>query len=182
MRYLTLLMLLLLAACNMNQSPGEEPIGGGTQSVVYYWIGTDEPANEDAVLIGCQTYVSPIASSTPLGSPEDNIRNSLNLIFTTQPRIGERNVWADDLMIVADSVRIENNTAIVQLSGTMSLRGVCSDVEMEAQVLLAIFSEESVQNALIKVGDTNLRTFFDMSGQADEDFLYTRDNIPYAQP
>lgn len=182
MRIFAIVMLLSLAACNMMPGSSEEPIGGGTQSVVYYWMGTDEAANEDAVLIGCQTYVSPIASSIPLGSPADNIRNSLNLIFTTQPRLGERNVWADDLIIVADSVRIENNTAIVQLSGTMGLRGVCSDVEMEAQVLLAIFSESSVQNALIKVGDTNLRQFFDMSGRAEDDFLYTRDNIPYANP
>lgn len=200
MRYFSLLLVLLLAACNMTaQTPVPEitevnlptdfpeetsavEIPTNPARFVAYWIGSDQLIHDGSVMIGCQTYVSPIQSSTSLGTPEENIRNSLNMTFTTAPAAGQRNIWAEDMDFVVDSVVIENGQATIQLNGNIMLRGTCADVEMEAQVLLAVFSEDSVQSALIMIGNTNMREFFDMSGQSTSDFRYTRDNIPYANP
>jgi hypothetical protein len=192
MRYLISLLLLLLAACNMASpnptgeatlptiTPQTPPLTPEPQGFVSYWMGSDQAINEGSVLVGCQTYASPIASTVPLSTPEENIRNSLNLMLTTTSQEGQRNVWGDDLELAVNSVTIENGVADIQLSGEIMMRGTCADAEMEAQLLLAVFAEPGVQSALITVDGTNMRQYFDMSGQAPADFQYTRDNIPYA--
>jgi hypothetical protein len=81
-----------------------------------------------------------------------------------------------------NSVTIENGLATIQLTGDIMMLGTCADAEMEAQLLLAVFNEPSIQSALIMLGDANMRSFFDMSGETGADFQYTRDNIPYANP
>jgi hypothetical protein len=193
MRYLLPIVLLFLAACNVSQNPEEtlvaptievtnEPATQSPAGFVPYWIGSDQAINDASVLIGCQTYVTPIESTNPLGSPEDNIRNSLTQMFTTPSQEGQRNVWGDDMVLTVNSVTIENGLATIQLSGDIMMLGTCADAEMEAQLLLAVFNEPSIQSALIMLGDTNMRSFFDMSGQAGADFQYTRENIPYANP
>jgi hypothetical protein len=193
MRYLSLVLLLFLAACNVSQNPEvtlvpptievtNEPATQSPQGFVTYWMGSDQAISDESVLVGCQTYVTPIESTSPLGSPEDNIRNSLTQMFTTPSQEGQRNVWGDDMALTVNSVTIENGLATIQLAGDIMMLGTCADAEMEAQLLLAVFNEPSVQSALIMLGDTNMRSFFDMSGQAGADFQYTRDNIPYANP
>lgn len=191
MRFLPLL-LLFLAACNMTtQAPATDtdlateaqstPIEATqAQDFVAYWMGSEAAINDESVLVGCQTYVTPIESTIPLSSPEENLRNSLNLMFTTASQTGQRNVWGDDLDLVVDSVTIESGFASIQLNGTIMMRGTCADAEMEAQLLLTVFAESTVESALIMLGDTNMRSFFDMSGESPSDFRYTRENISYA--
>jgi hypothetical protein len=193
MRYLSLVLLLFLAACNVSQNPEvtlvpptievtNEPATQSPQGFVTYWMGSDQAINDESVLVGCQTYVTPIESTSPLGSPEDNVRNSLTQMFTTPSQEGQRNVWGDDLALTVNSVTIENGLATIQLTGDIMMLGTCADAEMEAQLLLAVFNEPSIQSALIMLGDANMRSFFDMSGETGADFQYTRDNIPYANP
>jgi hypothetical protein len=189
MRYLISLLLLVLAACNMTtENPPTDVViatepqtsTSAPQGFVSYWMGSDQAINDDSVLVGCQTYVSPIASTIPLSTPEENIRNSLELMFTTESVEGQRNVWGDDLDLAVNSLTIENGLATIQIAGMMMLRGTCADAEMEAQLLLAVFAEPSVESALIMLNETNMRQSFDMSGNAPIDFHYTRENIPYA--
>lgn len=79
-----------------------------------------------------------------------------------------------------DSITIIPGQVDVALSGEMILSGVCFDAILEAQLVGNILYLANVNNARITLNGTNLISYFDMSGDAPDDYVYTRDkfNLP----
>ena len=65
-------------------------------------------------------------------------------------------------------------TANVSLSGNVNLLGACFDAAYEAQIVLNVLNLMRVNNANITLNGQNLRSYIDMSGNADPNYVYTR--------
>jgi LysM repeat protein len=143
---------------------------------VVYWIQT-ETRTSDSLLVACETLISPKASSVQLtNDPATNIRNSLNLLFSSGTSFN--NQWSGQGLNV-QSVTVNNNgRAAIAISGNLMLVGTCADGVMKAQFLLSVFAESQVQSTYVTIGGRNLVQIFDMSGLKPADAVFTRADIP----
>ena len=174
----------ILAAANCLSNP--ENISAGqvlavpneirSSTNVVYWMQTPN-RNTGSVLVACESIVSPIESSIPrISDAASNIRNSLNLLFTTAS--SANNQWAGQGLNV-QSVTIDNSgRANITVTGGLSLFGSCTDGVMLAQFLLSVFAESQVQSAYVTVDGQNMVQTFDMSGLEPADAVFTRADIP----
>lgn len=150
-------------------------------SPVYYWLPSDNPVTEDSVRIGCETYITPVPSTSSVTTnPETNIRLALTALFNTTPSANSpyRNHW-DDYDLSVDTIAIDaSGTATIRIDGDFLLIGVCTDVEIVAQMLMIVFAESEVETAWISVDGMNLKQLSDMSGRTGANAVFTRDDIP----
>lgn len=146
---------------------------------ITYWLSSIDAVNDDSLLIGCESYITPIETSEPrTTNPETNIERALTVLFSANSQDPYRNHWNQGGFAVESVSLSANGTLEVHISGDFLLQGTCTDPEIVAQILLIVFTEPEVEAALIYVGDENLRQISDMSGLSGPNSVFTEDNIP----
>jgi len=74
--------------------------------------------------------------------------------------------------LAVQRVSVEEDVAMIELAGGLSLVGTCGDARMEAQILHTVSQFLGFDSALITVNGTNFKQFFDVSGTVGTNELY----------
>lgn len=172
-------LILVLSACTL-QKEVETPVPIALISVNFYLISSAE-SGQPGQQLGCGDTAA-IASTIISGDSDlaTTVQGALNGLFAARnadyASLGYVNYF-DGMGLAANTLTINGDLATIELSGDLILTGVCSDAAMQGQLLLTIFQYPELNNALIRLNGQNLKQFFDMSGTATEDALYTRGEL-----
>ncbi len=124
---------------NPTQAPQSSPIPSG-QTVKIFLIAVGDNG-KSGKLIGCGD--SAVAVTVPIARTQGVLRAALNsLLSIRQQYYGESGLYNAlyQSNLTLDKVTIENRRALIYLSGTMKLGGVCDNPRVEAQ-----FKETALQ-------------------------------------
>lgn len=128
----------------------------------------------------------PTGAELVVGDPAANITTALNALLSIKtPTVGQSGLTtalAGSELTVQGVVVAPDGLATVNLSGNLSLSGVCADARVKYQLLATIFASPAVNRALVLVNGQNLAQMLDMSGMAGADTTFTRADIAFTPP
>lgn len=134
--------------------------------------------------VGCgDSAIAVRRTPTLTGNTTTDLRASLIELFSIKTPDYGQSGFANSLYdqdVTVQSVTMQGNRAIIELTGDFLLIGTCGDARMEAQIFLTIFQYTDIQEALVTMNGTNLKQWFDMSGQTGDTDPYLRSNFGYA--
>lgn len=163
-------LMFVLVACTPNETDTDAPIS--------YWLASDTSQSDDSIEIGCETFLTPIETETAQSDDAaQNIEQALDALFTNSADAPYRNWWQPYSMSINEITVDDTQFAEISLSGDFLLIGTCGDAEIEAQILYTIFANSTIETARIMIDGENLAQTVDMSGQSDENTIFTRDDV-----
>jgi hypothetical protein len=126
-------------------------------------------------LIGCQDSMAGVpvqlaAADTPELQVTRALEGLLGFEFPMYGDTGYRNALSGSRLVV-DSVEITNGDAIVELSGTVSVAGICDEPRFVQQLLDTVLQFDEVDIAQIFVNGTPLEDLFDNAGDTAQIYL-----------
>ncbi len=95
----------------------------------------------------------------------NDLQVALEALFDSEQNhpAAETEDWVKQLNLSVESISIVDGEAVVDLGGGLMGIGSCGDAILEAQILQSIFQFESIECALARDGQFNLRRVTDMS-------------------
>lgn len=125
--------------------------------------------------IACEQFLAP--RGTGISFPNnvtEEIELALGELFIeSDPAL--TNFWAGTVLM---GVSMSGGVLNVELSGGYVPTGVCADAAAQAQLLMILFNNPEVQEALVRVDGQNLKQMLDATGLVTADARYTRADLP----
>jgi len=145
---IALLFVALLGAGPAALSAGPAAV---EQAKIYMIAEGDE--GESGEPVGCGDSLVPVTRDIPSGlSTQGKIAELLQILFSlNDPYYGQsgfRNAVADSNLSV-DGVAIQGNTAVIYLSGTVSVAGVCDEPRVDGQIAAIARQFAGITNVII---------------------------------
>lgn len=118
--------------------------------------------------IGCEDSVVPVqVDIDPAQGTSAAIRSAYNVMFTRGDEIAERenlyNVFSQsDLQV--DEVSLEDQTAVIRLTGQLMLGGVCDNPRVSAQLRETALQFSAVEQVEIFLNETPLEEVLSLQG------------------
>lgn len=141
-----------------SQSIGEETIK--------FWVGSFSDYESQGIIVGCESYLLPVSTTISLGDDlVSDLQVALDALFDPEQNhpAAETEDWIKQLNLSVESISIVDGEAVVELNGGLMGIGSCGDAILESQILQTIFQFESIESALVRDGQFNLRQVTDMS-------------------
>ena len=153
--------------------PEQDPIS-------IYLIARDDWGT-NGVLLGCSdSGVQVTLARFATGDINADMAASLSEMFNIRNEFygqsGLVTAWYDSPMTI-ESLMVEGNRVELNLTGQMNLLGACGDARLEGQLLLNIFQYQSITEAFITLNGTNLKNFFNLSDEPQDDIPYLRSDL-----
>lgn len=137
----------------------------GTVDRVYIYLIAVGDEGRSGELIGCGD--SAVAVERTVAPTESPLRVALEELFSIkEERVGESELYnalhMSDFTI--SRVVIENGVAKIDLTGTMSLGGICDNPRVEAQIEFTALQFSTVTSVQVTVNGTPLEDLLSMEG------------------
>lgn len=148
------MLILALAGCGGTVSPTAEPTVTQQNPLVYYaFTQGDVPTRLGSVVI-VPDQITLIPVSIPVPHSDDiakNIETALQAMM-----IDENNLWASGNLAV-EEVTFNEGLATVRLTGEITGTGGAVLSAAGTQILLTVFTDTAVENAIITLNDETIR-------------------------
>jgi spore germination protein GerM len=136
--------------------PTEEPTTAAVSSVNIYLIALED-AGKSGKEVGCGDSVVAVAQEIePTTAPLEAALSAL--LSIKEPYYGESGLYnaLHQSDLVVERAAIEDGVAVVELSGTLMLGGVCDNPRVEAQLVETAMQFPGVMEAAITINGTPL--------------------------
>ncbi len=153
-----------------------------TEFVKFYLIIQGD-GGQSGPAVGCgDSAVAVWRDRTETGSLPDDIQASLEELLSIETAAYGQSGFTHSLHdadLMVQGVTVSGDTALINLTGTLQLLGVCADAQMEAQILLTVFQYPGFDSATITVNGRNMKQLFDGSGTVGDDEPYRRSEVQF---
>ena len=150
---------------------------------VQFYLIIPEDNGQSGPAVGCgDSAVAVWRDRTVTGSLPNDIQASLEELFAIETEAYGKSGFTHSLYdadLTVQSVTVSGDTAVINLTGTLQLVGVCADARMEAQILLTVFQYPGFDSALITIDGRNMKQLFDASGTVGDDEPYRRSEVEF---
>ncbi len=167
-------------SCLRGAAVTSSPLAGDT--VPYYLVSQVDDISGNGIPVGCDGFMIPLETEAAFSDdPAENVSATIEALLSPPPLdadFSELTNYFENQDIVLTSVTVDDSGhATVSFEGQFLLLGTCADPQIEAQLLLGIFSDPRIISARVNVNGENIKPFFDMSGETGPDEDFTRDDI-----
>jgi hypothetical protein len=136
----------------------------GPQMVKIYLIAVGDNG-QSGQLIGCGDSAIPV--DVEIQPTKEVLRASLEKLLSMKEQFygqsGLYNVlYQSDLQL--ESITLDNGKAVINLTGTLTLGGVCDNPRVEAQLISTVLQFSTIQEASIFINGTPLKDVLSLKG------------------